>query len=436
MLALLSFAAPVHAQSAADHQNAAPPMPEDPPRDFDAEREMTSDFWEDALRPHAHEYDEKVASAEVHLAAIGQDPKGFETAERLLTEAIALEPDTETAHWLLAELYERVERWSDCAAERQLIFDRSPSFVPSDRGARSWALEAELAECQAAAGNYEDAVDHYRRILASGDSAESYAHVELAMVYMALGRINDAIDAFDEAMADPQTNPGRLRRATFMYFGAAVAYDRDEQIARSKDMLDKALRIDRTQSAFAAPDNRFLLPADEWYFRGLAEASVPSRRAFAIAYFRRYLTEAGEDGWTERATSHLKDLIADPLTADDIAIRGTGVTDNKKAAGAIARSAGELEDCMKSTPELLFKVTITKISDVQPKAPAKVLGPRAISGPRGGVQVRQELAFDTPSAAVLEAQGCVEAAVKPIKLPKVAGNPGSYATFEWHLIAR
>ncbi len=433
-LVLLLIAAP----SYADDQRR-PSLPDEVPPDFDAQTEGYSDFWEEALRPHAKDYTAKVEAARLELRSIGRDPKKFERAEQLLQEAIELEPDTPIAHWLLGELYQRGERWADCAAARQRVFDIEPGFVPRRRGAESWELERRLADCLAMAGNYEDAIDHYRRILAGGEARASYAHLYLAMTYMALGRIDDAIETFEAAMVDPKVNPRGPRRAAFIYFAAAVAYDRDEQTGRSKDLLDKALRTDRTLSALSSSGILFWLPPAEHYFRGLAAAARPGRQAFATAQFRRYVSVAADDGWTRRATDHLDALADEPFSKDDISIRGVGVIDANKAHAAVMKRSDELLECMEATPELLFRVTITKISSgtTDKKTRTKGLLHRPIRPPQGGVRVRQELNFsDTNTKAVFEAQTCVENVARSIKLPKVTGTPSSYATLELYVVAR
>ena len=240
---------------------------------------------------------------------------------------------------------------------------------------------------------------------------------------------------------DATTNPRGPRHAAFMYFGAAVANDRDERVARAVELLDLALRYDRSLSAFSAPENRFLVPSDELYFRGLAQSANPRRRAFAIAYFRRYVAIAGAQGWVRRAERHLEELSAGELSDADITIRGAGVLDAKKARPAVRRAAPRLYTCLEHTPPLLFRVQLTRVVS---KAPARrgrsrrreLRARKPIAPPHGGVRVRQELAFDTATRDVMAAQTCVTEAARTIKLPRVTGSLHSYATVELLLIAR
>jgi tetratricopeptide (TPR) repeat protein len=448
-LALL-IAAPAHA----DDPQPRPRLPDEYPADFDHANETYSRFWEEALRPHAKSYGSKVRTAEVAIANFGNAPKKLENAKQLLREAIELEPDTPAAYWWLGELYEKQEKWAECAAQRQKVFDLDPGFLPPVRQPKSWTLDLALGNCLARAGDYEDAIAHYRRILVSGETQRSYAHLQLGMVYMALGRINDAIDTFEDAMADRITNPSASRRTSFMYFAAAVAYDLDEQDGRARELLDIALQYDPGSSSLQSPENRFLLPADHLYFRALAESARRRRRAFAIAYFRRYVAVAGDSGWVRRADAHLEQLVGDSFDDDDISIRGAGITDSKKTRAAVLRKSADLHACLAETPKLMFRVTITKIATDVPKPrksrrsrkPRTRIGarearllkaPKPVARPKGGVRVRQELAFDPGNTrGVLAAQACVTEAARAIKLPKVKGSLNSYATIEFLLISR
>lgn len=411
-----------------------PPLPDEVPRDYDDDAERASAFWQRALRPHARAYADKVEAARVALEALPGSPDRLADAERLLGEAIALDPDAPDAHWLLAELHERLGDWRACADERARVLRRAPGFVPRRRGSRAWELERGLAACLARAGEFERAAEHDRRILASGDADGSYAHVHLGMEWMALGRIDDAIAAFELALTDGAVNPRGTRMAAFAKLAAAVAYDRDDRPDRARALLDDALRADRTLSSLAMSATLFPVPADEWYFRGLAESALAGRRAFAIAYFRRYLLEVAGGGWSARARAHIAALTSQPLGADDVRIRGAAVIDSDAAIRAIARRASRLQDCARRTPGAVYSVAITKV--VTPSRARRRRAPSPIARPRAGVRVSQRLSSpaDTPADAAA-ARACLERQAAAIALPPVTGAASAHVTAELHVTA-
>ncbi len=411
-----------------------PVLPDELPDDHDSAAETYSAFWERALRPNATAYDEKTKRAEVELANLTNDPKKWESAEVLLREAIALDPAAPYAWWLLGRLHEQRGDWAECASARSKVFDIDPQYVPPHSA--SWALSIALGECLALSGEYERAIEQYRRVLASGDARGSHAHVYLGQAYMAQGRVTDAIEAYRTARSDKNVNSD-ARRRNFATFALAVAYDRDEQLGLATEVMADALMRDR-QMASLTTTFRFVGPAEEVYYQALAQASQARwRRAYAIEAFRRYIAEAGQDGWLARAQAHLDHLTSIDMTVDDVRVRGTAVIDHDKSRKAVVRAAADLEACMAATPTLLFRISITKIAKGtgrERKAPRA--SPRAIAPPQGGVHVRQIRYSKNATEPVFEAQACVERVARRIPLPKVTGSLNSYATVEFYLIAR
>lgn len=406
---------------AATAAHAEPPrgFPDEQPADADEAAERHSDFWERALRPAGDTYDDAVARARARIET--RETTGHGEAEELLRGAIELAPDRLLARWWLGELYFRQGRWAPCAEQLGVVFEHDPTFEPPEARVRP-SLDGRLADCLAGAGDYEGAIEHYERMLARPKHPAD-AYWQVGLCYMALGRLADAIAAFEIAIRE---NPARY----FPYFAIAVAYDRDERTERAAAYLDGALRMDRSVTALDDPAVLYVPASDELYFRGLV-AEARGMRAWALTYFRSYAVIATESPWLHRANAH---IVALGAAADDgdLAVRGSAALDRRKAEAAVARAQDDLQECVRATPRALFRVRITSIV-----GPARRPAPSdPIDGPRGGIQVTVEHnGFHAP-AEVASAGDCLDAAARRIKLPKPSGRPNTYATVELHVIAR
>ena len=266
----------VPALAAADR---ARPWEDPAARDFDREEEERSEFWERAIRPRHDEYDELVAGAQRRLGQ-QRDADGRAAAEAMLLRAVALEPDSPQAYWFLGALYAESARWEECASARQKIFDVDPDYRPEPRMGSPWALDLGLGECLGLAGHYERAIEHYQRILTTRQATGAFpVHWHLGEALMALGRLGEAIDALKTAaklVGD---------REPLVHYALAVAYDRDEQLALSRDHMAIALARDPQLQNLLRDNLTFTPPADRWYYRGLANENA-GRYAAALAGHR------------------------------------------------------------------------------------------------------------------------------------------------------
>ncbi len=415
---------------------AEPARPwEDPSaRDFDRDREEHSVFWERALRPRHDEYNELVANAERRLHARRPTPDSRAAAEAMLADAIALEPDSPRAYWVLGALQAQSERWQECAATREKIFELDPDYRPESQGS-AWALDLGLAECFGLAGRYEKAIEHYQRILTTKHATGAYqVHWHLGEALMALGHLGEAIDALKTA-AKLSRN-----REPLIHYALAVAYDRDEQIAESREQLSLAFARDPQLQSLARDDLTFTPPVDRWYTLGLAELGRPvARPEWALIYFRRFLAEHQQGPWARRASYHIEELGREErLIAERIGREGVAGIEMKKVAAAVARVEAPLQQCVAAIPDVLLQVRITVVvakSTRSRRARSRTRRP-ARTGASPGVRTTIALAFDTPEEQITTAIQCVDAVADTIAMPPAVGVAGEYVNITFPLIAR
>lgn len=196
---------------------------------------------------------------------------------------------------------------------------------------RDFTVSYNLAEAYVHLGRFEEA----RRVLerALPDAAgldRNRGLVLFGYVHMAAGRLEDAIDAYQRALtAGP--SPYGWGPDHLALLGLAVAYDRDEQISRAREVLDQARQLDPTfnvlvytyaLSSALPPSQRHSLvfspPSDRHYWLALAY-EAQGRLPEAASEWRAYV-ESVDPAYKHRAEEHLKEIRA------TLAQRGRGTT--------------------------------------------------------------------------------------------------------------
>jgi tetratricopeptide (TPR) repeat protein len=431
LVASVGIANTAHAQS----QSAEP-------IDKDEEAEQYSSLWENAVTPQGSRYQQLIEESVVLMQ--NRDPASRAEAAKKLGEAIKAAPDDPTGHWWLGLLEKQRENWKACASSLAAVYNADPSFEPplyprtkssSSPFPSSWALDYELGRCQAHAGEFEEAVAHFKRITSRGVTKRAHLHKALGEGYMALGRLDDAIESLESAhKLEPFSADTR--------FSLAVAFDRDEQMAKSRKHLEAALKREPRLAVLSNPQRVYSPPEDEFYYLGLAN-EARNERKWALLYFRRYLDAAGEGPWVRRARAHLEDLAEDKA-GSDLVVRGSATVDRKVLLAAVEQADADYQKCIDGAPQMLLRVQITQVvGDKQKKKKRGRKGPTFISGFRpkarkGGVRVLPDHVdgeahgVDVVRAAVR----CSERVTNGIKLPKPEGNTGTFVTSEFRIIAR
>ncbi|MDB4959009.1 MAG: hypothetical protein JWO36_6578 [Myxococcales bacterium] len=152
----------------------------------------------------------------------------------------------------------------------------------------------------------EAATHDYEKILARADqSSDETIWSNLAETYMMIGRLDDAVDMYREALK-------RGGSASTLY-GLAVALDRDERGAQARDLI-----LSQTEESKETFHKRvmmrqvfFVPPGEEYYYFALLEEAYGSNE-LAIEYWQKYLhSPAGARvEFQARAKQHLDTLLA------------------------------------------------------------------------------------------------------------------------------
>jgi tetratricopeptide (TPR) repeat protein len=329
--ALLAAAAP------AARAQARPPSR--PQIDWDDQQAEEGNLWSRVLHPHRERYRQLLEQA-AQLRTQGNAG----AAIAAFREAVALEPREPLAYWLLGDVLYAQRQWSECGDALATLLRLRPDFaVPGDtQGSRS--VEMKLGNCLSLAGRVEEAVPHYQHLLAAGGNIDvATVHWNLGDCYQFLGRLDEAIDQYNLGIA-ARTPPDAM-----IHLALGVAYDRDEQVSRSREAIGMALRLDGQLSRMTDREVFYLPPEDIFYYYGLAHEVAseadPPRRAAAIAYFRRYLEKAGASPWAERARAHLRGLGVAAVRESDVVVT-PDLPERTAVVKAVAAAGPELQKCL------------------------------------------------------------------------------------------
>lgn len=428
--------------------------------DIDEDGETASLFWDRAIYPHRQLYESRVKRAEAFLQKL--DEQSQTQAEALLRGAIQLAPDEPRAYWYLGVMAFEAGDWKECARLRTTVARLEPDFEPpklaNNRGG-AINLDLGLGQCLALDGDYEGALRRYKRMLSRGDAfvaASSYqVRWRMGEAYMALGRLDEAIASLKEAR--------RLSRSEFVIlYALAAAYDRNEQIAPTRELLLEARVRDRGFASLRRAGVHIAPPEDAIYYRALAEAFVPPMgsstgmrrgtnspddRARALARFRHFLGQHGDGPWSRRARHHIEVLSREPLSTANIIQTGGAQLDEAKTIAAIEAGNSALQACVAATPTVAYTVAITALT--KPAKPARsrprqppILrhGGSSSYQPSAGVRTmghRSEEGDDAAAAApIAAAVDCLNRAAATLKLPEPTGPEGDAVQLEFPVVSQ
>lgn len=401
--------------------SAQPTRPAPPSVDYDDQDDRRSDFWERALDPASEKYDGLVERAATLLRETDRDSLG--QAGQLLRDAIKLAPDRPLAHLWTGRLADRLGDHAGCAQAIARALDLAPDLdAPGGAEPTEWAAHYELAVCRARSGKYEAAIEGLRRILGRARGREVAIYQRLGECYMALGRLDEAVEAFRQGI---RLSPYSAE----LGFGLAVAHDRDDDAAQSRDALQSALARDPRAGSLVAVGRIWIPRADAPYYLGLAALGGDDHPR-AVLHFRRYLAAAGEGPWSRRARAHYEEAVSGAIAGRGLAVRGSATIDQARAAAIIGKADGGLQACLRKAPDLIVRVSITAVVPIKGKS-ADTTGAM-----KPGVRVLVQEPSDTPSADVRAAIACAEGVARKVALPRPTGAPGTYITAEFDVVAR
>lgn len=249
-------------------------------------------------------------------------------AQALCEQAIRERPRDATPHIVLARILtvadpQHPESCRPKSCERAIVELKEARKLDAN-GAESERIASELGLVMSRLGFYEDALAEYDRALKLVDPErrpsvfEDYGRSVLygnsAETLMALGRIPEAIERYRQAEAT--ATPGEIEWE-LAEWGLGVALDRDEQVDKSRQAVQRALDFDPTM-AHLTDDSVFFEPAgDKRYYEALGH-EVAGDRELALAAWRAFLVEAPASPYARRARVHLAELKRTPPTTSSV----------------------------------------------------------------------------------------------------------------------
>jgi tetratricopeptide (TPR) repeat protein len=206
-----------------------------------------------------------------------------------------------------ARALEVIAAW-DAFEERAPLDPRLSVTPSSSRDSEASILFARaILHTKLATG--KDAKDHllaatrdYEKILSRSDeTVDTTILGNLAETYMMLGRLDEAIDTYREA----------LRRGpdTSMLYGLAVALDRDERGAQAMDLILSQGETSRHDfyERYATGLVFFVPAGEEFYYFALIDQAFGSYDT-AYDYWQRYIKSGAHPEFQPRARVHIEEL--------------------------------------------------------------------------------------------------------------------------------
>ncbi|HEX2685607.1 MAG TPA: hypothetical protein VHN14_03275 [Kofleriaceae bacterium] len=286
------------------HPEHAPP--EDPNLD---------DFWRDVIEPHSEVVTAIVRKARSALGKLREDTDLDQAIDQrvqyvsdvygMLRYAHKLSPENPDVLRLIGTTADELGKTPQALeALESLARILGPDRAGSEVTGRLGMIYLRL-------GKLDDAIrwlGHAQGPLLVGDNA--VAAVQLATALAAHGQMSDAIDLLGNALpahtnyfADP---------ITLVSFALAVHYDRDEQHGAAFEVLDKmAVTLQQELGPFiqrALLAMRFAPPEDQYYYRALLYEALGN---FAEARTEWMLYASVPDAlWQHRAIEHVHEIDA------------------------------------------------------------------------------------------------------------------------------
>jgi tetratricopeptide (TPR) repeat protein len=151
------------------------------------------------------------------------------------------------------------------------------------------------------------AAKDYEKILARQDSGADGSNEtvmgNLAETYMMLGRLEESIETFKDALHGGAAD-------TAVWYGFAVALDRDERTQQALDVIQSLGRSQRDQfhARVIRGDTFFVPEGEKFYYFGLVDEAL-GLEDDAINFWRLFLTSGAHPQFQPRAKAHLDALL-------------------------------------------------------------------------------------------------------------------------------
>jgi tetratricopeptide (TPR) repeat protein len=235
----------------------------------------------------------------------------LQRAISVLMRALALDEHNAELRLLLGNWLNNPELGD--AALRQSVVELLRARQDDPIGALAYEIAEMLGIVYSHLERFTDAVAEYDRALQllAGEpdmvtSSQRQQRAQLlgnsAEALMALGKLDEAIRRYALAESIDHSD-----LATLQALGLAVAYDRDGQLTKSHDALQRALAADPGLRTFQSDEVFFVPEGDRHYYWGLLQQEFANRDE-AIQSFRDFLAEVPHSRYASRAREHILEL--------------------------------------------------------------------------------------------------------------------------------
>jgi tetratricopeptide (TPR) repeat protein len=399
MRALVALGIVVAAAPAVAQSKKYPPVAPDK----EIEDEKRSELWESTIAPDTRPYRELVRDAKRLVERKTADDTN--AALDKLADAIKRLPNRPDAYLVRGRIYLAQQEWEKCADDLGRVEDYAKD---DDLVARS-QFRIELASCLARAGRLADAEATLMRAAASAPSSRAELLLRLGEVRVAMGKLDEAIDALTAAIDADKHNA--LARWLLV-----AAYDRARRPSDALEHASMARASDASRRYIEHPPLPLLGIAEADYLNGLAYRYAIPTPEYALLYFRRYVRLATDSPWKRRAQEHVRDLSAIKLPArETITTAGTSAVDIDAARTALERPVATMRACLAKLPASAFQISVTRVGA---RTPVTVRDRPIYRMPPAGAKVLGMLHIDGPPREEIDAATrCLQAQADKVKLP-------------------
>jgi tetratricopeptide (TPR) repeat protein len=365
--------------------------------------EKRSQLWDGALHPDLRPYKELVRDAKRLIDH--NTPDDVKAGIEKLDAAIKRLPREAEAYLMRGQVYLAQKLWPKCADD----LARAEELSKADDVVARTKARIDLGNCQARAGRWTEAESTFVRASASAQTQRSELWMRLGEVRIALGKLDEAIDALTAALDADSSNA--LTRWLL-----ATAYDRARRPSEATEHAQMAARFDPSRTHIEHP-NLPLIGTDETdYLLGLAYRYATQRPEYALLYFRRFAKLAPDSPWKRRADDHVRELSAMKFPSQQTIItNGTTAVSIDDLQKLLEKPVATMRQCLAKLPTSAFQIALQKTGARTPETVRDRPIYRLPSAPRPvsllpGPEPANQLELD-------EAQSCLEMQAAKLQLP-------------------
>jgi TonB family protein len=278
-------------------------------------RTKEPDFWSKIIDPGRQQAEKALERGRKIYDSIVRDQRRLDKSpqlkRRLLEDALAAFSEAcrasprNTAAWFFkGRVLMDLERMKPAIAALRRARRLDASY-------NAYSLAFDLGIAYSKTGSFERAVLEYDRaervLLASGERLQatrgrrSVLNGNAAEALMALGRLDEAIQRYREALSQGGAN------RTLIRWGLAVAYDRDEQVSKAMAEARAAITADPGMRELTRDSVFFIPQGDIHYYFGLGNL-VQGKVEESKKHWQMFLDKLPKNQWAFRARAHLAEL--------------------------------------------------------------------------------------------------------------------------------